>query len=233
MPVKEGQFSLSQLWPPSNHNWMAPGAVRSTAAAYGQGLDLGALRVQNGIWEILFSRTPTSDNQASSEWIPFEPSQAVHFLSASGFRRYGPGWSYGPGHNQHDEVVTYFTEVNGRAPSQMEKLDIEHSKGLYQSLLREYQTRIGFDPTKPDPIKPDPIKPDPTKPDPPQPEPPVSGLPPLSAPEQRAAELMSLLPQYLQRSWMTPLVVEAVKAGRRAQDRVVQRVIAGLKEGRG
>ncbi|HVG07705.1 MAG TPA: hypothetical protein VNM67_08365 [Thermoanaerobaculia bacterium] len=221
MPVKESQFSLSQLWPPSNNHWMAPGAVQATAAQFGQGLDLGALRVSNGIWEILYSRTPTREKPASSEWIPFEPSVGAHLLAANGFRRYGPGWSYGPGHNQHSEVITYFSEVHGRMPTEMEQLDVEHNKSLYQSLLKEYQDKIGFTPgTGTGTGTPGPVT-----------QPPA-GLPPLSAPEQRAAELMSLLPQYLQRSWMTPLVVEAVKAGRRAQDRVVQRVIAGLKEGK-
>jgi hypothetical protein len=238
MPVKENQFNLGQLWAPSTHNWMAPGAIKSTSAAYGQGLDLGALRVQNGIWEILWSRTPTQDNQSSSGWVPFEPSQRQMMTAANAFRRYGPGWSYGPGHNMHNEVFGYYQEVHGRKPTQMEQLDIEHNRGLWQTLLKAYNEKIGFipgqpDPTKPDPVKPDPPKTDPPKTDPPKTDPPVtqpSGLPPLSPPEQRAAELMSLLPQYLQRSWMTPLVVEAVKAGRRAQDRVVQRVVAELKK---
>ena len=233
MPVKENEFKLNQLWAPSSNNWMAPGAVKSTAAAYGQGLDLGALRVQNGIWEILWSRTPTPDNQSGSGWVPFEPSQRQMMTAANAFRRYGPGWSYGPGHNMHNEVFGYYQEVHGRKPTQMEQLDIEHNKGMWQALLKAYHEKIGFDPNGPTTTQP-PVT---TKPPVTTTQPPVTtqppqpaGLPPLSAPEQRAAELMSLLPQYLQRTWMTPLVIEAVKAGRRAQDRVVQRVVAELKK---
>jgi hypothetical protein len=246
MPVTEAQFSRSQLWPKSNNNWMAPGAVKSTAAAFGQGLDYGALRVQNGIWEIIVSRTPTQSDPRNSEWIPFEPKNPALLFAANGFNRYGPGWSYGPGHNMHSEVITYYQEVNGRPPTQMEQLDIEHNKGAYQALLKAYQDKVGISTgdsgttggtgttgsgttgtgttgsgttgtgttgsgtgTQPQ----------------------VPGLPPLSSPEQRAAELLSLLPSVLQQPWMAPLVVEAVKSVRRAEDRIVQRVLAGLKEG--
>lgn len=230
MPVKENEFSLNQLWPPSNHNWMAPGAIKSTAAFAGPGLDLGALRVQNGIWEILLARSPTPADQRNAEWVPFEPTNDVHLGVANGFRRYGPGWSYGPGHNMHDEVIGYFQVVYNRMPTKMEQLDIEHDKGDYLSLVKKFQEIIGFDPSKPEPTKPEPTKPEPTKPEPTKPEPPVPGLPPLSSPEQRAAELLSLVPATVQQAWMMPALVELIKSARRKEDRVVQRVLAGLKE---
>lgn len=225
MPVTESQFSLAQLWPSSNHNWMAPGAVASTAAVYGPGLDLGALRVRNGIWEILVSKTPTQADPSNSEWVPFEPSQAQWLLAANAFNRYGPGWSYGPGHNLHDEVVGYFIDLNGREPTPMEKLDIEHDRGLWQKLLSDYAIRFPSDPVT-DPDKTDPGKtgPDKTGPDT------TGGLPALSSPEQRAAELLSLVPATVKQDWMTPVLVELIKAARRKEDRVVQRVLAGLKE---
>lgn len=221
MPVKESEFSLSQLWPKSSHNWMHPTAAASLAS-FPPGLDLGALRVNNGIWEIFQGRVPTSSNPLSHEWVPFEPGNLNHWYAANAFNRVGRGWSFGPAHGMHDEARGYFQDVHGRNPTDMEKLDIEHDRALWQDLLRKWEAKTGG----PGP------RPEPDRPQPPRPEPPVGGLPPLSAPEQRAAELMSLIPQYLQRSWMTPLVIEAVKAGRRAQDRVVQRVIAGLKEGK-
>lgn len=233
MPVTESEFNPSQLWPPSNHNWMTPGAVRSTAAAYGEGLDLGALRVMNGIWEILFSRTPTPDNQSNSGWIPFEPSNPTQLQAANGFRRYGPGWSFGPGHNQHDEVVEYFRIVNGRVPTPMEKLDIEHDKGDYQSLLKEYQHITGIVIEEPGTEKPGPEQPKP-KPGPqpqPGPTPTLSPLPPLSSPEQRAAEIMTMLPEFLRRPWLVPLVQEAVVIERRLIERVARRVAELLERG--
>lgn len=226
MPLAEKSFSRSQLWPPSNFHWMAPGAVQSVTAMYGPGLDLGALRVQNGIWEIIVSRTPTPADPRNSEWIAFDPKNKVQLFYANGFNRYGPGWSYGPGHNMHSEVITYFQEVNGRPPTKMEQLDIEHDKALYQALLKDYQIKIGFKPEDPGgpPVTPPPI--------PPPPIPPTTtlpGLPSLSSPEQRAAELLSLLPGVFQQPWLVPLVIEAVKAVRRGEDRIVQRVLAGLK----
>jgi hypothetical protein len=165
--VKLAEFSKESLWPPSNNHWMAPGAVRSTALGYGKGLDLGALRVSNGCWEILLGRTPTKGDERSSEWVLFEPAKHDHYFYASGFHRYGPGWSYGPAHNMHDEVREYFRGVFGRQPTDMEKLDYEHNKALYQTLLRTYQEKIGFKPPGPTPT-PEPT-PTPTPPPPPPP----------------------------------------------------------------
>jgi hypothetical protein len=113
----------------------------------------------------------------------------------------------------------------------MEQLDVEHDKGLYQTLLKTYQDKIGFTPggtggttgtgttgsgttgsgTGPQP--------------PPPPPPPPPGL---STPEQRAAELLSLLPVEVKQPWMAAALVELVKSVRRVEDRIVQRVLAGL-----
>lgn len=235
MPVKEHEFNKSSLWPTSNNHWMAPGAVDSTAAQFGRGLDVGALRVKNGIWEILGTSGPF--------WIPFEPSNKVHYELASGFNRYGPGWSYGPGHNQHSEVINYFTEVYGREPSKMEQLDIEHNKKMYENLLSKYHEKIGFNPNKPvEPVKPtEPSKPvEPAKPiDPVKPVDPIStdtGLT-LSSLDKRTQELLSLIPF---RDMILPkfviesaprAIMELIKAKRRMEDRIVQRVIEGIKKG--
>ncbi len=166
-PTKERDFSRAQLWPPSNHSWMAPGAVKYALNHYGRGLDLGALRInEQGYWEILGVSGPT--------WSLFNPGDKNHLFYASGFQRYGVGWSYGPGHNQHSEVIEYFREVYGRVPSQMEQLDHEHNKTLYTNLLAEYQRRIGFKPGEPTPtpapVTPTPVPPTPT-PVPPTPTP--------------------------------------------------------------
>jgi len=160
MPVKEAEFSMSALWPASSSHWMAPGAVASVTAQYGAGLDVGALRVRNGFWEILLG---------GPSWVVFEPTNKDHYYFASGFRRYGPGWSYGPGHNMHDEVSDWFHEVFGRQASPMEKLDYEHDKAMYQSLLKAYQEKIGFKPGEPPPTAPPPQPP---------PVPPPAGQPP-------------------------------------------------------
>lgn len=234
MPVTEGQFSLGQLWPKSNHTWMAPGARNGMDETFGKGLDMGALRVRNGIWEIVIPKSPTHIDPANAEWVPFEPrtfdEKDLHFFYASAFNRYGQGWSYGPGHNLHDEVVGYFMDLNGREPTAMEKLDIEHDRNLWQKLLSDYAIRFPPDPvTDPDKTDPDKTGPDKTGPDKPGPDT-TTGLPSLSSPEQRAAELLSLVPATVQQPWMTPVLVELIKAARRKEDRVVQRVLAGLKE---
>jgi hypothetical protein len=169
MPVAENKFSATSLWEPSSHNWMAPGAVRSTAASFGSGLDLGSLRVQGGIWEILWTRTPSKADQRSSEWIPFEPTKREHLTAANAFRRYGPGWSYGPGHNMHSEASGYFLEVYGRKPTQMEQLDIEHNRALWKALEKAYREKIGFNPGTP-------------------PEPPVPPVPPVVVPVPAVVE---------------------------------------------
>jgi hypothetical protein len=161
MPVS----TLPPLWPISHHNWMAPGAVKNVTAAYGRGLDIGALRMQGSIWEILWSNTPTRDNPANFAWVPFEPSDPHMLLAANAFRRYGPGWSYGPGHNMHGEVIAYFEEVYGRKPTKMEQMDIEHNRGMWQQLVKLYQDKIGFTPGQPEP---EPAKP---QPEPPTPKP--------------------------------------------------------------
>jgi hypothetical protein len=172
MPVKEKDFDVNSLWPPSNHHWMAPGAVKSTAKRFGSGLDVGALRVNAaGFWEIL-------GVSGGNIWSLFEPSDHNHLYYASGFRRYGPGWAYGPAHNGHQEVLTYFGEVYGRAPSQMEQLDHEHDKTLWQSLVAEYQRRIGFTPGRPPAPPPTP----PPGPSFPPPVPPVDPPPPVAPP---------------------------------------------------
>lgn len=231
MPVRVSEFKKSDLWPVSNYRWFAPGAVRSTAAQYGNGLDLGALRAEGGWWEILWSRTPTNENPANSGWIPFDPRKQEHLAAANAFNRYGAGWSYGPAHNMHNEVKMYFAEVYGRQPTVMEKMDREHDKVLWQALEKAYREKIGFKPGTSPPPAPPPLPP-------PVPVPPVvppvqpPGLPPLSTPEQRATELLSLLPPILLRhsAKLLPLAIEAVKAARRAQDRIVARVVAEVRK---
>jgi hypothetical protein len=175
MPVKSSQ-PLS-LWPPSLYRWMAPGALKSTSAQYGSGLDLGAVRAGEGFWQILVSRSPTTANPANSEWVLYEPKNAQHVTWTGAFNRYGPGWSYGPGHNMHNEVTGYFQEVYGRKPTLMEKLDHEHDRGLWKALEKAYQEKIGFTPGKPVLPPPEPPKPVPVDPVPPVEPPP----PPLAA----------------------------------------------------
>lgn len=150
--VAESEFSTSSLWPPSNHRWMAPGAIRGTSAQYGKGLDQGALRVVNGRWEILWSKTPTREDQSNSAWVPFNPRQVDMLHAANAFRRWGPGWSYGPGHNMHSEVLGMFIEVYGRVPSTMEQGDIEHDQSLYKALVRDYKAKLGAPPIDEQPV---------------------------------------------------------------------------------
>ncbi len=238
MPVRENQFSKTQLWPPSPFHWMAPGALKGTRAQYGQGLDLGALRIEGGWWEILMSRTPTKENAANSAWMPFDPTNRLHLNSAHAFNRYGPGWSYGPGHNQHNEATLYFETVHGRQPTLMEKMDVEHDRTGWNALVKAYQEKIGFKPgtPPPPPPAPPPPVPPPTPPSPPI-QPPVTP-PDLSPPEQRADEVLAiLLPVFAfkgeapgLRSVLRPIIIEAIKAKRRAEERIVARVVEELKK---
>lgn len=189
MPVTESQFSRSQLWPKSNHNWMAPGAVASTAAVYGPGYDLGALRVRNGIWEILITKTPTQADPSNSEWTAFEPSQPQWLMAANAFNRYGPGWSYGPGHNLHDEHRGYLQEYNAAhglpAPTEMEMLDVAHDRALFSFYSKwAMGAETGpVEPVKPEPEKPkpDPVIPAPVEPTPGPVEPPSVTIERLTA----------------------------------------------------
>lgn len=234
MPVTESEFNLNQLWPPSNFHWMAPGAVSSTAATFGPGLDAGALRVNNGIWEILLPKSPTQEDQTDSAWVLLEPSNAGHLAAANGFRRYGPGHSYGPGHNMHDEAIGYFQIVHNRMPTKMEQLDIEHDRNLWNALVAEKNRIIGFSPDEPTPEpKPEPEQPKPNPKPEPQPGPPptLPPLPPLSSPDLRAAEIMTMLPEFLRRPWLVPLVQEAVVIERRLIERVARRVAELLASG--
>jgi hypothetical protein len=244
-PVKEKDFKLSSLWPKSNNNWMAPKALNSITAAYGVKSDLGNLRVNNGVWEIHMNRTPTQDNQSSSEWVLFDPSNKQHMLAANAFNRYGPGWSYGPGHNQHMEVVWYYEEVYGTKPDRMTQMDIEHNKGLWEDLKKKYNEKMGFVPGKEEPKK-EPDKPvdkptdkQPTdKPVVPAVDPigPDAGALFLSSPETRTDEILSLIP--FRDMWMPRFAIEAlpkivlelIKSRRRMEDRIVSRVVAALKK---
>jgi len=122
----------------------------------------------------------------------------------------------------HNEARGYFIAVYGREPTPMEKLDIEHDKGLWQKLLRDYKDKFGDGGTDPGDTGTGGTGTGGTGTQPPD-------LPPLSSPEQRAAELLSLVPATVQQDWMMPVLVELIKAARRKEDRVVQRVLAGLK----
>lgn len=185
MPVKT--FDESILWPASNHHWMAPGAVQNAAAYGGPGLDKGALRQnQSGEWEILMGRLPTAADDRQGEWIYFEPSDDQHVFHASAFRRYGPGWSYGPGHNMHDEVDGYYRDLYGVELSVMEQMDIEHDQALWNKLRNDWKERFGGTPDEP-------IPPPPSPPPTPGPE-----LPPPPAPVVRYSlvELIAKLPSW-------------------------------------
>lgn len=244
MPVPTPMSSDFSLWPASNHNWMAPGALNAVRATYGLGLDYGALRSKSpNVYEILVPKTPTSSSPDNSEWIPFDPKNKQLMLAANAFNRYGPGWSYGPGHNQHDEVIEYYREIYGRLPDDMEKLDIEHDRGMYQSLLKAYQDKIGFHPPtappSPPPVSP-PVQPPIVvtppvmPPNPPVIDPLITTIPQLANIEKRIEEVLSLIPSWVREmvsdAMLTVLIKEAIQTKRRCEDRIVQRVIEGLRK---
>ncbi len=167
------------LWPPSNNNWMAPGALagmRSHPVPDLRALDVGALtQAPDGTWMILQpGYWYPEHNTIATGWVPFDPANSGHIFDASAFRRYGPGVSYGPGHNGHDEVVGYFEDLYGRTPSPMEKMDIEHNKAAWEALEKAYREKNGIV------IGPPPVEP-PPPPDPPpaEPPPPVEPPPPI------------------------------------------------------
>jgi hypothetical protein len=174
------------LWPPGPRD-MAPGARTSTEAAYGAGLDVGALRLNGQVWEIMWP---------PGVWIAYDPGK--HHLYANMFSRYGPGWSFGPAHNMHSECVSYFRAVHGRDPSEMERRDCEHSRAIFKDLRTRAQSSEPSDPTRPDPTRPDPTTP--TRPQRPVPPPPPETSPSLSPIPQRVAELTSLIDLTLSRA---------------------------------
>lgn len=221
------------LWPPGPRD-MAPGARKSTDAAYGPGLDVGALRLTGQAWEIMWP---------PGQWIPYDPGK--HILYANMFARYGPGWSYGPAHNQHGECVSYFKAAYGRDPSEMERRDCEHSMAIFKDLQAKAQIGSGeigggeprpLPPPRNPPVEPiKPIKPvDPVKPIDPVPVP--AGSLTLSPVDQRTQELLSLLPVPF--AWVPRFIMEAlpkivtelIKSKRRMEDRIAQRVIDALKK---
>jgi len=154
---------------------MAPGARKSTEAAYGAGLDVGALRLSGQVWEIMWP---------PGQWIVYEPDK--HHLYACMFSRYGQGWSYGPAHNMHSECVTYFRAAHGREPSEMERRDCEHSRAIFNDLKTRAQGSEPSEPRTPDTTTP-------TRPQRPVPPPPPETSPSLSPIPQRVAELTSLI----------------------------------------
>jgi hypothetical protein len=221
----------SGLWDPSTHHDMAPGAVASVATYGGFGLDKGALRVGAESWyEILMGRTPTETDPRQGEWVFLDLDNPGHIFHASAFRRYGPGWSYGPFNFLHDEAAGFFVAVYHRSPTTQELLDLQHDRGLYNALFAEFQREGGFVPPSP-----------PTPPAPPAPpvSPPVNPpvviapiLPPLSPAAQRVEELrpllLALVPSDLSRaveaSWpaLKPLAVAALSYFRRVRAEVLR-----------
>jgi hypothetical protein len=137
--VYRGNSPDLYLWPGNGPRDMAPGAVRSTNAGFGPGLDRGALRRRaDGAWEYL----------EFGGWAPWQPSIRMHQVAASAFRRYGPGWSYGPSWGGHTEHWSYALELCGvsLAPDSMAALDLEHSNSLYRRLQAEWMARFNPSP---------------------------------------------------------------------------------------
>lgn len=124
------------LWPASLNHWMCTGATvvmdgQLTRVGYPPGTDLGALRLTGGGWEVL---------GGDAVWRPFTLADCG---AASRFARYGPGWSYGPGHCQHDECRVYWQETYGTDPSPMEQGDCEHNREMYANVFAGHCRYVG------------------------------------------------------------------------------------------
>lgn len=190
-------FDPATLWPVSNHHWMNPSAA-SSIAFLPHGLDRGALRqTADGVWQIL----AFASGDPGYIWVDFDPRNSSQLFDANCFHRYGPGHSFGPASNLHEEVVGWYAQLHpglsGSAlvawQASMERWDIEHDQQLYNTLRGQASA---FNPPPPPPVDPPappvtpPSPPVPPGPPVPPPTPPAPPARPLSTVDQRVRELI-------------------------------------------
>lgn len=184
------------LWPKSNHIDVAPGAAgvptNFCQLADGSWEDVGFLRkpTPEGYYEICWSRTPTESDPRNGEWVLFDIGRTDHVLTASARNRYVKGFSYGPWHNMHDDSRMYFADVYGRQPAAVEKMDLDHDRGLYNALVKEWNRRFLSSPVTPPP-------PPVTTPSVPSPPPPACP-PPAACPPVRECPRFVIPPEVLE-----------------------------------
>lgn len=179
----------ANIWPPSFNHWMNP-RVEQSLAFIPKPWDVGALRVNNSIYEIL---QIDPQEPAGYKWIPYDLDNFTHFSSASFYNRYGRGWSFGPASNLHDEVVGWFRIVYGIEldPNSMQRWDIEHNQTEYNK-LKGLALALTPPPVNP-PNNPPPVNPPPTVPPIIPPKPPE--IPPVQTTnvERRTGEILQLI----------------------------------------
>lgn len=203
----------STLWPKAPYTpWLVKGAVARANEAYGPGLDVGAIKSHSN--KTVLVLTPAG-------WAQYNEKE--HLFIANVFNRVGMGWSFGS-NSIHNQARAWFEIVHGRKPDEMENVDIQFNRTLFESLK---QQAIGKErPT--DPIKPPVNPPSDTKPTPtPTPTPiPVIRSNTLSPLSIRVEELRSILlsipninqshPLTNQASWpiIKPIAVEILRTYR-------------------
>jgi hypothetical protein len=158
--VYQGTGFPDFLWPSPGPSDMASGARAAVQNGFGQGMDRGELRRNSdGTWSYL---------EFGNVWIPFIPSNRLHYVAVSARYRYGIGWSFGPSSNLHGEHIGLAKELCGidLSTDSMAALDLEHSNFLFGQLQSEWKARFGanqgqtVDTTKPiAPVTPNPSTP--------------------------------------------------------------------------
>lgn len=124
---------VASLWPKGNYpGWFVRGAMSKARLAYGTDpatgaiLDVGAIRPRS-------ASDPTCEVLMPGGWTTFVPNEHAH--SANTYNRVGAGWSFGSD-SIHNSGRGWFATIYGRAPNEMENVDVQFNKALFESLRR-------------------------------------------------------------------------------------------------
>lgn len=206
----------STLWPRATYNpsLMVAGAVGKARKAFGfyegeKTLDYGALTTSHKKEEGALIYTPVG-------WTVYNPKSSRHRTLANSFSRVGAGWSFG-NNSIHNQARTWFEQVYGREPNEMENFDLQYDGAWFNLLKAKAEAGVkeerpvekpGENPTdKPKEDKPKedkPTKPDPTPTPTPNPIPvvPFNTLSPLSIRVEELRTSLGLLPDSSIRSFL-------------------------------
>lgn len=123
----------ASLWPKGNYpGWFVRGAASKARLAYGTDpvtgaiLDVGAIRPRS-------ASDPTCEVLMPGGWTVYVFGEHAH--SANTYNRVGAGWSFGSD-SIHNSGRGWFTTIYGRAPNEMENVDVQFNKGLFDALRR-------------------------------------------------------------------------------------------------